>query len=822
MGYAQALTTARTSPHPPGGETYRDLVKIRARKFRYSYKGNKTLVTDESGQTTTFAQNAKGVTTSVTTDAGFTSRIVLNERNQVAELWHKEPGQSDALQAKIVYDDNGRPARYDINGQPTHMERELQQHRYQYDDAGRLLSVGDTEFTYDARGNLTRHKTDKFVRTYQYANNGDVLVESTSLMGLAATTSEYTYNNNGQLTQIKANTQISKFEYNLIGKLSKVTFPDGASHSYQYDKLGFRKHTKRSDTSAVDYFYDRVGNLKETKKYLAGAAIGHSNKISLNANNQVMAITDQGQTPMTIKYTAKGNPKTITKGENTTEYQYDSHERLTNVNDSQTGQVNYAYQKGEEGIRLQLDDRTKGERSNRAQVTAHNQTQAQLQYARMTGSPWQSVIWHDALNKFLVPLPGEINAPDTGFQSTKQRRRLRDAKSTIKHQQLEHDKPSNSQFTPSEYSLVNCSLGDDGEAGGVNQDCYLHGVILDDASTITVGIPYVFSAFAVAGSECEPTYSFVVDGVNVGLSDSGYFTHTFTQSGSHSVQSNAQCRKCVGYAVWDAMSVNVKAQYKLITQTLAELPPNRSRDIIGVAEQVTLDIENADLPIQWSLICSSLTDCGFLTTTHTGGVFFRAPDRATTVLITGKIGDQTLTANFKVIEPSGTLYVARTQTNIYHEYGRPSAGRLADIYLLPDTVSFANIKMQEGVTLGYGTGYLLNMHLTPHYAGNILPADAGWTQGFGTKVSGTDLILLKTDGHLDYRDGTFEWNIPHIFYGIDGLPKQYSTSTFFAQTDDSGKVSISKGGDGAPYITFSAALLCPTTTLNGPAYVCPL
>ncbi|MCJ8269311.1 MAG: hypothetical protein MJK04_07890, partial [Psychrosphaera sp.] len=113
-------------------------VKVRARKLRYKYKGSQTLVTDESSQTTVFKQNPKGVTTVVTTAAGFTSRIILNERNQIAELWHQEQGQKDELQAKIVYDDNGRPARYDINGKPTQMERELQQHNYQYDDAGRL------------------------------------------------------------------------------------------------------------------------------------------------------------------------------------------------------------------------------------------------------------------------------------------------------------------------------------------------------------------------------------------------------------------------------------------------------------------------------------------------------------------------------------------------------------------------------------------------------------------------------------------------------------------------------------------------------------
>ncbi|MCJ8273416.1 MAG: hypothetical protein MJK04_28945 [Psychrosphaera sp.] len=549
-------------------------VRIRARKFRYKYQGDKTLVTDENADTTTFAQNAQGVTTSITNAQGFTSRIVLNARNQIAALWH-----NDELQASIFYDDNGRPARYDINGKPSQMEREFQQHNYQYDDAGRLLFVGDSAFIYDARGNLTQHKTDKFVRTYQYADNGDVMSESQSVLGLAATTTRYTYNDDGQLASIKAIGQTTQFEYNSIGKFSKVTFPDGAHHSYQYDKLGFRKHTKRSDTSAVDYFYDKVGNLTQTKQYAVGATVGKSNKLTINASNQVTAITSDGQRPMTIKYTAKGNPKTITQGENTTEYQYDTAGRLRRVQTSVSAQDGeYTYQKGEEDIRLQLDDRTKSASSNLTQVTAHNQTQAQLQFARMTGSPWQSVIWSEALNKLLVPLPKDASAPDVGYQSAKQRRRLRDAKSTVKQQQLAHDKPSNSQFVPVEYNIVNCDIvGDDGEAGGVNQDCYLHGVLLDAASTITAGVPYTFSAFAVSDSKCDPRYSFAIDGTVVGLSDSGYFTHTFAQSGSHTVQTNAQCMRCLGYVKWDAMEVNVES-------------PPPSSVTLGIYSQSTLTL----------------------------------------------------------------------------------------------------------------------------------------------------------------------------------------------------------------------------------------
>ena len=42
----------------------------------------------------------------------------------------------------------------------------------------------------------------------------------------APTVSNYSYNNDGQLTTIKTNGQTSKFEYNTIGKISKVTCPD--------------------------------------------------------------------------------------------------------------------------------------------------------------------------------------------------------------------------------------------------------------------------------------------------------------------------------------------------------------------------------------------------------------------------------------------------------------------------------------------------------------------------------------------------------------------------------------------------------------------
>ncbi|MCJ8273954.1 MAG: hypothetical protein MJK04_31710, partial [Psychrosphaera sp.] len=191
------------------------------------------------------------------------------------------------------------------------------------------------------------------------------------------------------------------------------------------------------------------------------------------------------------------------------------------------------------------------------QVTGQNQTQAQLHYARMSGSPWQSVIWSASQSKLLVPTPGQIRVPDAGFQSGKQRRRLFDAKSKLKGQQRNFDKASNVHFAPPEYNVIGCTQQPDPEGGANPLDCFLYGVILDDAGTVQVGVPYTFSAFALGNYNCEPTYNFSVDNIQVGSSTSGYFTYAFSQPGNHSVQVNASCSKCIGYFKWDAMALYV-------------------------------------------------------------------------------------------------------------------------------------------------------------------------------------------------------------------------------------------------------------------------
>ena len=352
--------------------------KVRWQKHKFQYQGDKTLVKDANGDETIFEHNASGITTAVTNAEGVISQIELSDRNQIIGLMH-----NNVQQAKIVYDKNGRPLRYDINAKPTAMERNFAQYSYRYDGEGRALSIEAADKTlvnyeYDVKGNLTRHKTVKFDRSYQYADNGDVLVEIESYRGLPANTTIYSYNADGLMASLTATGQTARFDYNAVGRLSKVTFPDGSSHQYQYDKLGFRTQTTRSDHCLVDYVYDKVGNLTQSIKRTTAASEGKINGLTLNAQNQVTKVTNDGKAAMSVKYSAKGNPVKITQGDNSTEYQYDDLGRLTGVTDSNKGQANYEYQADEEDIRLQFDDRTKGASSTQTKVTGHNQTQAQL------------------------------------------------------------------------------------------------------------------------------------------------------------------------------------------------------------------------------------------------------------------------------------------------------------------------------------------------------------------------------------------------------------------------------------------------------------
>ena len=207
---------------------------------------------------------------------------------------------------------------------------------------------------------------------------------------------------------------------------------------------------------------------------------------------------------------------------------------MISVDDSEHGLLSHQYQPGESDIRLQLDDRTRPETSHQSKVGGHNQSQSQLHYTRMSGSPWQAVVWDAAQAKLLVASPETLNSADGGYQSSKQRRRLYNAIALNQWSQHSFDKASNSFFTPPEYSAIGCEIEDERCYGVMNY------VRLTMPANITVGDTARFVARAGGNSACEAEYFFSFQNYHA-TNTSGVFDVPVTSAGSFTAVVTAEC-----------------------------------------------------------------------------------------------------------------------------------------------------------------------------------------------------------------------------------------------------------------------------------------
>ncbi|MFT4926230.1 MAG: YD repeat-containing protein [Phenylobacterium sp.] len=534
-------------------------VKVRGQKYRYQYQQQKTMVKDDNGDSSTFTKNTQGITTAVTSADGFTSSIVLNPRNQITELWH-----NDQQQAQIVYDDNGLPSHYDINGKPSALETQKDdsfgQYHYQYDASGRVVTIDDSagkmpiRYTYDDNGNLIKHRQKDINHHYQYSDHGDVLTQSIDGADQASESTTFSYNPDGLLSTLTQQQHTSQFDYTDAGKLNKVTFADGTNHQYSYNKLGFRTQTNHHQTgdgdtsnkSNIRYFYDKAGNLTRLAK-TDGNNQTHSQTQHLNGHNQLVTVEATDKSPLEISYNHQGQPKRISNDQHGTNYHYDKLGRLNRINDSETGQSSYQYQPDEIDIRRQLDDRTRTITGHQSRISSHNQSQSALHYARLNGSPWQAVVWHEALSRFLVPSPQQLHVPNIADQSSQQRRRLYDVLANSKASQHRFDKVSNSFFRPPEYLYSGCELEE--------EPCYgiLSYVLLHAPTGATVGQTLRFTAKAGVNRSCAPEYNFAFQNYYT-TNTTGVFDVPLTSSGTSNAVVTATCCDSIK---WFTMAVDV-------------------------------------------------------------------------------------------------------------------------------------------------------------------------------------------------------------------------------------------------------------------------
>ena len=243
---------------------------------------------------------------------------------------------------------------------------------------------------------------------------------------------------------------------------------------------------------------------------------------------------------------------------------------------------------------------------------------------------------------------------------------------------------------------------------------------------------------------------------------------------------------------------------KIVTETVATSPSDRTRKTVGVGEEVTLTL----LPEGMSGVLWNMTEGSGQISGYTGDtITFTAPDRATNTTLTvdtdaGTIGSVT----FHVIEPTYVLMendgVLTAGSGI--SSGIPWVGMQywGKYYLQPDTVNFQNVKLYEGASDVHTNGYfsiyppsIAKAHESngPHTLAGAVVDGKGTPGDIDDQIGGTiDIFPSPLEGDL-------YWDILWSFSVGQGQQKGVMTlrqNFHIDYIDEVPRLTITKGQSG--------------------------
>ena len=202
--------------------------------YVYSATGKPIKITDPLNQTKVLTYNSRGMNTSVTDPTESTSYASYDKLGNITEL--KGP-----LGAKTsyVYDCVGR-----LTSETTPSGGSI---KYTYNAHGLMSKILNArgqakDITYDSIGRITgytrKEGTASFTAEFTYDLNGNILTAKDPKGTITRTfdalnrvlTYTYTYD-----CTTNANKKTIKYEYDPVGNLVKLTYPDGKAVDYEYD-----------------------------------------------------------------------------------------------------------------------------------------------------------------------------------------------------------------------------------------------------------------------------------------------------------------------------------------------------------------------------------------------------------------------------------------------------------------------------------------------------------------------------------------------------------------------------------------------------------
>jgi RHS repeat-associated protein len=264
--------------------------------YAYDEEDALTAITDPNGHTTRFEYDRDGLLVKLIEAGGQETRFEFDDAHNMTRLTNAKGNvytfDYDELNRQIAAAD---PLSY-VTG-------------YEYDKLSRLVAVTDAEgvvtgYEYDPLGRLTA--------VVQNALPGEPADHETNVR------TEYAYDPVGNLTAITdANGHVTRFDYDLLDRLTRETNPLGNVWRYEYDPVGNLTRRVDANGAITDYAYDADDLLTEIA-YPDGSAI-------------------------TFAYDANHNQTQMVDGLGTTTNTYDALDRLTSATNHLGQQVGYRY-----------------------------------------------------------------------------------------------------------------------------------------------------------------------------------------------------------------------------------------------------------------------------------------------------------------------------------------------------------------------------------------------------------------------------------------------------------------------------------------------
>ncbi|MDR4650775.1 MAG: DUF6531 domain-containing protein [Nitrosomonas sp.] len=180
--------------------------------------------------------------------------------------------------------------------------------------------------------NALGHTTQ--ITRYNAYGQPEAIVDANNL------TTTLTYDARQRLLTRTVGTETTRYAYDGVGQLIRVTNPDNSTLNYTYDAA--RRLTGMTDSlgNAIQYTLDAAGNRIKEEIFDSGGALAQTRQQEFDALSRLWKMIGAQSQVMELAYDANGNLKQTTDPLlHTTARQFDALDRLIKINDPAGGQT---------------------------------------------------------------------------------------------------------------------------------------------------------------------------------------------------------------------------------------------------------------------------------------------------------------------------------------------------------------------------------------------------------------------------------------------------------------------------------------------------